>query len=139
MRGRSIRRRPLATRALIEEVRRNKRLVIFPEGRITVTGSLMKVYDGAAMIAEKSGALVTPVRLEGPERTPFSRLSPAQIGRRWFPKDHCHHHAARARISLDPELKGRTRRHAAGAALYDIMSDLIFETTRFSPDPTSGF
>ena len=122
--------RPLATRALIEEVRRNKRLVIFPEGRITVTGSLMKVYDGAAMIAEKSGALVTPVRLEGLERTPFSRLSPAQVGRRWFPKVTVTIRPAR-RISLDPELKGRKRRHAAGAALHDILSDLIFETTNF--------
>jgi acyl-[acyl-carrier-protein]-phospholipid O-acyltransferase / long-chain-fatty-acid--[acyl-carrier-protein] ligase len=122
--------RPLATRAMIQEVQKNKRLVIFPEGRITVTGSLMKVYDGAAMIAEKSEALVTPVRLEGPERTPFSRLDASQIGRRWFPKIVITILPAQ-RITLDPELKGRARRHAAGAALYDIMSDLIFETSDY--------
>src|SRR5271165_3506301 len=46
--------RPLATRTLIQAVKNGETLVIFPEGRITVTGRLMKVYDGAALIAEKS-------------------------------------------------------------------------------------
>ena len=78
--------KPLATRALIQDVRAGKRLVIFPEGRITVTGALMKIYDGAAMIAEKADAVVTPVRLVGPELTPFSRLRRSQVGRRLFPK-----------------------------------------------------
>jgi acyl-[acyl-carrier-protein]-phospholipid O-acyltransferase/long-chain-fatty-acid--[acyl-carrier-protein] ligase len=122
--------RPLATRALIQEVRQGRRLVIFPEGRITVTGALMKIYDGAAMIAEKSDALVTPVRLDGPERTPFSRLGPKQIGRRWFPKIVITILPPR-KIAVDSELKGRERRHAAGAALYDILSDLIFETSDY--------
>ena len=35
--------RPLATRTLIHAVRNGETLVIFPEGRITVTGQLMKV------------------------------------------------------------------------------------------------
>ena len=33
------------------------------------------------------------------------------------------------KLNVDPELKGRKRRQAAGAALYTIMSDLIFRTT----------
>jgi acyl-[acyl-carrier-protein]-phospholipid O-acyltransferase/long-chain-fatty-acid--[acyl-carrier-protein] ligase len=103
-------------------------LVIFPEGRITVTGSLMKVYDGAALIADKSDAMVVPVRIEGPETTIFSRLSSAQVRRRWFPKITVTI-LEPVRLKLDPALKGRKRRQAAGAALYTIMSDLMFRTT----------
>ncbi|SEL90635.1 acyl-[acyl-carrier-protein]-phospholipid O-acyltransferase / long-chain-fatty-acid--[acyl-carrier-protein] ligase [Bosea lupini] len=120
--------RPLATRSLINAVKNGESLVIFPEGRLTVTGSLMKVYDGVGMIAEKSGAQVVPVRIEGLEATIFSRLTREQVRRRWFPK---------VRVTvLEPvslivpeELKGKPRRQAAGAALYQIMSDLIFKTT----------
>jgi hypothetical protein len=78
--------RPLATRTLIHAIKNGDTLVIFPEGRITVTGRLMKVYDGAALIAGKSGAMVVPVRIEGFEATIFSRLTRAQVRRRWFPK-----------------------------------------------------
>jgi acyl-[acyl-carrier-protein]-phospholipid O-acyltransferase/long-chain-fatty-acid--[acyl-carrier-protein] ligase len=33
------------------------------------------------------------------------------------------------KLKLDPELRGKARRRAAGAALYDIMSNMIYETT----------
>jgi acyl-[acyl-carrier-protein]-phospholipid O-acyltransferase/long-chain-fatty-acid--[acyl-carrier-protein] ligase len=120
--------KPMATRALINAVRAGDSLIIFPEGRITVTGSLMKVYDGAGLIADKSGAMVIPVRIEGLEATPFSRLARHQVRRRWFPKvtvtvlDP-------VRLEVDPELRGKKRRQAAGAALYEIMSNLVFRTT----------
>jgi acyl-[acyl-carrier-protein]-phospholipid O-acyltransferase/long-chain-fatty-acid--[acyl-carrier-protein] ligase len=120
--------RPLATRKLIQAVRNDDSLVIFPEGRITVTGQLMKVYDGAALIAEKSGAMVVPVRIEGLEATIFSRLSRAQVRRRWFPKVKVTI-LEPIRLAVDDALKGKARRQAAGAMLYQIMSDLIFRTT----------
>ncbi|HEX8828309.1 MAG TPA: AMP-binding protein, partial [Xanthobacteraceae bacterium] len=120
--------KPFSLRSIINAVRGGDTLVIFPEGRITVTGSLMKVYDGAALIADKSDAMVVPVRIEGPEATIFSRLSNAQVRRRWFPKITVTI-LEPVRLKLDPELKGRRRRQAAGAALYTIMSDLMFRTT----------
>lgn len=119
--------RPLATRDLIKLVQQGERLVIFPEGRITVTGSIMKIYDGSALVADKAEAPIVPVRIEGLERTYFSRLTPDQTRKRLFPKVRVTILPAR-RIEVDPELFGRKRRRAAGAALYDIMSDLMFET-----------
>ncbi|MGE5367690.1 MAG: acyl-[ACP]--phospholipid O-acyltransferase [Betaproteobacteria bacterium] len=120
--------KPFSLRAIINAVRAGDMLVIFPEGRITVTGSLMKVYDGAAMIADKSDAMVVPVRIEGPETTIFSRLKNSQVRRRMFPKIKVTI-LEPVQLKLDPELKGRKRRQAAGSALYTIMSDLIFRTT----------
>jgi len=120
--------RPLATRTLIQAVKNGETLVIFPEGRITVTGRLMKVYDGAALIAEKSGAMVVPVRIEGLEATIFSRLTRAQVRRRFFPKVTVTV-LEPVRLAVEDGLKGKARRQAAGAMLYQIMSDLIFRTT----------
>ena len=120
--------KPMAVRSLIEAVKAGHPLIIFPEGRITVTGSLMKVYDGAALVADKANAEIVPVRIEGLEQTPFSRLKPSQVRRRWFPKVRVTI-LEPVRLTVDPELKGRKRRLAAGAALYGIMSDLVFRTT----------
>ena len=124
--------RPLATRTLINAVKNGETLIIFPEGRLTVTGSLMKVYDGAGLIAEKSGAKVVPVKIEGLEKTAFSRLSRNQVRRRWWPKVIVTVMSPVA-LTVDPALKGKNRRRAAGAALYDIMSDLVFDIRLHRP------
>jgi acyl-[acyl-carrier-protein]-phospholipid O-acyltransferase/long-chain-fatty-acid--[acyl-carrier-protein] ligase len=120
--------KPMATRTLINAVKSGETLIIFPEGRLTVTGSLMKVYDGAGLIADKTGAMVVPVRIDGLERTFFSRLSRQQVRRKWWPKVTVTI-LEPVRLEVDPSLKGKNRRQAAGAALYQIMSDLVFRTT----------
>jgi acyl-[acyl-carrier-protein]-phospholipid O-acyltransferase/long-chain-fatty-acid--[acyl-carrier-protein] ligase len=120
--------KPFATRVLIHAVAEGRPVVIFPEGRITVTGSLMKVYDGAAMVADKGGASIIPVRIDGLEKSLFSRLSRGQVRRRLFPKLTVTALAPQY-LAIDPALRGRARRAAGGAALYRILSDLVFRTT----------
>ena len=120
--------RPLATRALIQQVKAGKTLVIFPEGRLTRTGSLMKVYDGSGLIAEKCGVPVVPVRIEGAEKSRFSYLTNAQVNRGLFPRIKVTVLEPQ-RVTVPEHLKGRGRRQAAGAALYDIMSEMVFRTT----------
>ena len=120
--------KPMATRTLINAVKGGEPLIIFPEGRLTMTGSLMKVYDGAGLVADKTDAYVVPVRLAGLEYTPFTRLSRAQVRRRWFPKVTVTV-LEPVKLTVDPALKGKYRRQAAGAALYEIMSNLVYRTT----------
>ena len=48
--------------------------------------------------------------------------------RRWFPKVRVTA-LEPVRLGVDPPLKGRAHRQAAGAALYQIMSDLVFRTS----------
>ena len=119
--------RPLATRSLIQAVRGGEPLIIFPEGRLTVTGTLMKVYDGAAMIADKSDAMIVPVRARGLEKTYFTYLSHGQVKRRLLPKVRVTI-LEPVRLSVDPELRGRRRRMAAGSLLYTVMSDVMYRT-----------
>lgn len=121
--------KPLAARALVNIVKTGRTVVIFPEGRITVTGGLMKVYDGTAMIAEKADAWVIPVRIEGPERSPLGYMRKTQVKHQWFPKTTVTI-LPRRKIELPADLKGKARRQAAGAKLQDIMVDTAVETAR---------
>ena len=114
---------PLATRAMVKAVRAGRTLVIFPEGRISVTGGLMKVFAGPAVVADKAGAPLVPVRLDGPERSPFS-LMRGKTRRTLLP---------RVRLAVLPPVApepggpaaGRRRRAWAADRLYDVMTAAV--------------
>ena len=118
---------PMATKAMVKAVKEGRTLVIFPEGRITVTGALMKVFDGPGMVADKSDAPIVPVRIDGAQYTPFSRLK-GKVRRRMFPKITLSILPQR-HVEIDEEIKGRTRRAIAGRQLYDVMSAMIFKSS----------
>ncbi|MDA0781665.1 MAG: AMP-binding protein [Rickettsiales bacterium] len=120
---------PMATKAMINEIKKDKKCMIFPEGRITVTGSLMKVYEGPGMIADKSDAKILPVRIDGAQYTPFSRLK-GKVRIKLFPKITITILEPRT-FDIDPEIKGRKRRHAAGIKLYDLMSQMLFDSSDY--------
>jgi acyl-[acyl-carrier-protein]-phospholipid O-acyltransferase / long-chain-fatty-acid--[acyl-carrier-protein] ligase len=119
---------PLAIKSLIKVVGEGHHCVIFPEGRITVTGALMKIYEGPGMIADKAGAPLVPVRIDGAQYTVFSRLK-GKVRQRWFPKITITIQEPRT-FDLGDELVGRVRRKRAGDKLHDIMTRLIFDTRK---------
>ena len=117
---------PLSVKALTHYLKENRKAAIFPEGRITVTGSLMKIYEGAGLMADKSGATVLPIRIDGAQYTPVSRLH-GVVRLRWFPPITLNILPPRE-IDLPAELHGHERRHRVGFLLSDIMSNMVFET-----------
>ena len=118
---------PMAAKAMVKAVKAGNTLVIFPEGRITVTGALMKVFDGPGMVADKADAPIVPVRIDGAQFTPFSYLK-GKVRLRWFPKISLTILPPR-RFAIEGEMSGRARRAIAGRKLYDVMSDMIFATS----------
>jgi len=120
---------PLSTKSLIKYLKQDHKAVIFPEGRITVTGALMKIYQGPGLVADKSGASLLPVRIEGAQYTPFSRMR-GRVHLRWFPRITLSLLAPR-NISLDSNLRGRARRNAVGRVLADIMTEMMFATSNY--------
>ena len=120
--------RPLTARVLVAEARAGRALAVFPEGRTALTPVLLRDYEALSLMIEKTGAPVTPVRIEGAERTVFSRLDPAQAGRALLPKIKVTVLPPR-RLAVPRAPDGRGRRRAAGVALADLMADVVFETT----------
>ncbi len=127
---------PLSLKALIHHLQSNTKTVIFPEGRITVTGSLMKIYDGTGMVADKSGASILPVRIHGAEYTHFSKLRNI-VRLRWFPKITIKI-LPHTTIKANQELRGKSRRKFCGHILADLMSEMVFSTSHYKQTLFSG-
>lgn len=117
---------PYSAKTMVEAARAGTRLVIFPEGRITTTGALMKVYEGAGMVADRSQALLVPIRIDGLTDTKLSRLR-GRIRQRWFPPLRLTV-LPPITIGLDPALLGRARRKQLGAILQGVMEQAAFAT-----------
>ena len=114
---------PLAMKLIVRLVESGQPVVIFPEGRLTTTGALMKVYDGAGFVAARTAAAVVPVRIEGSGRSYFGRLS-GIYPRSLLPK---------VRIAIQPRryipmpklASAKLRRRRAGELMRRVLLDML--------------
>lgn len=75
---------PYSIRHMLRVLKKGETLVIFPEGRITTTGGLMKIYSGVGYLAMRTGVPVYPVIIQGLQRSKFSYLK-GKLRLLWFP------------------------------------------------------
>ncbi|MDR1684561.1 MAG: AMP-binding protein, partial [Elusimicrobiota bacterium] len=117
---------PMAVKTIIEEIKKGTRIVLYPEGRISTTGGVMKVYPGPAMIADRSGADIIPIFMQN---TQYSRF--AYYGRklRHLPDvPFVINIMEPVRLDLAEGLKGKDRRYKAEDKVYDLLVDMKFRS-----------
>lgn len=119
-------RHPFSLKELIRIVESGKHVMIFPEGRITVTGQIMKVYEGPGYVALKTGAEILPIYIEGAKYSLFSYLK-GKIKLQWFPKIRIRVFPPR-KIEIKSDKSNRDARHEAARQIYELMVEMEVKT-----------
>jgi acyl-[acyl-carrier-protein]-phospholipid O-acyltransferase / long-chain-fatty-acid--[acyl-carrier-protein] ligase len=76
-----------AVRGMAEHLEQGGKLVIFPEGRISSTTQLMRIYDGTAFLIHRTGAKVVTCYLRNAVRVKWVRH---RGWTQWFPRVSVH-------------------------------------------------
>ncbi len=125
---------PYAMKKVIRLLEAGENVVIFPEGRITLTGNLMKVYDGPGFVAAKTGVTILPVRVDGAAESYFGRLS----------SNHPRKILPRVTLTVLPvteipmpkpaqnvsHLSAKQRRRIAGEGMRGVMQEMLFQSQK---------
>ena len=123
---------PYAMKKVIRLLDSGQNVVIFPEGRITLTGNLMKVYDGPGFVAAKTGATILPIRVDGAAESYFGRLS-NEHPRKFLPN---------VTLTIMPVthidmpkqthnvLSAKQRRRIAGEGMRSVMQHMLFQAQK---------
>lgn len=122
---------PMALKNIIRLLEDGKPILIFPEGRITVTGGLMKVYDGAPFIAARTGADVVAVHIDGAQLSYGSYLA-GEFPKRLLPKITLHFLPAR-KITMPATGTAKAKRRVVGQEMRRILQHMVFAAHEAKP------
>jgi acyl-[acyl-carrier-protein]-phospholipid O-acyltransferase/long-chain-fatty-acid--[acyl-carrier-protein] ligase len=117
---------PMAIKTIIHLVESGRPIVIFPEGRITTTGSLMKIYEGSAFVALKTKATLHPIIIEGAIFSTLSRMHEDHPSK-WFPKitlTYC----PSTTLEIHKECNAHCKRAEAGEVMRLLMQKCLYES-----------
>ncbi|MCX5804525.1 MAG: AMP-binding protein [Proteobacteria bacterium] len=115
---------PYSLKGVIEKVNQGTPLLIFPEGRITRTGGIMKIYEGTGFAAYKTGAKILPICLKG---TFSTILSKKQGRKRIFAPITMSIGKLHGPIDVEG-LPQRNRKKEAAAIIYMLLCNISYET-----------
>ena len=76
---------PATVKRLVRMLEAGELLAMFPQGRVSTTGSGMKIYHSVATIATRSGAPIVPVTIDGLLYSRYGRV-PGDFPRRALPR-----------------------------------------------------
>lgn len=119
---------PGAIKSLTHVLREGRAVMIFPEGRVASTNGLMKVYEGAAVIAEHAEADILPVALDGPQHSWFSAVDGGRLKQRCLPDVRITVLPSR-RLGVPDGARGSERRALAADALLRVMLEITYAAT----------
>ncbi len=121
---------PYAVKRMAEFLQGGGKLVLFSEGRISLTGTLGKIFDGTGFLLNKTKAKAICCYLRGSYRLP---LSPNLDHKKWFPRVSAHFSAVLAPPVLETKSVAE-KRALLSEWLRDRLIDLQFQTEQnFSP------
>lgn len=116
---------PSDLKELIAKVDSGRCCVIFAEGRITENGGLMKIYEAPGLVADKSGAPIVPVWINGPQYGYFSKTK-GKLPHRPLPKIHI---TVRKPVKFKLKDALRRQRDHISNEVYMIMRDMSFDAS----------
>ncbi len=77
---------PQAIRELTKLAKAGKPVMIFPEGKLTATGTLMQVFGGSGTVADSADANIVPIYMDGLNFLPLGATRLKSYPHKLFPK-----------------------------------------------------
>lgn len=116
---------PTSIKTVLAKVESGKKCFMFPEGRLTNTGGLMKIYEAPGIIADKAEAVIVPIWIDGMEYSKYFSILNGKLPLRPFPKTRIFINKP-VNFKIDDNL--RKQRDYISNKVQKIMSNMKFKS-----------